>query len=255
MHDAAEKRIDQLPGPQREKAEIRLHAAPACVLLRIITINVNGLREHGKFLTFEQFAAQEKPDVLVATETHLTAREARRLVITGYKVPTGHSQPKDSGQMKGGVAILVRIGISSEELKGGDVPQLELPLYSCSIIVYLQYEDQRAMQITGVYLPPKGGQTAALVGALTTPQVRRMLDGRALGHLLAGDFNHPSWTREYRLWTGPHGLWELSDPEVGTFRSGNSLDKFLFSLGGQVPMAVLPAGAPLVPLLSHQPTP
>ena len=41
-----------------------------------------------------------------------------------------------------------------------------------------------------------------------------------------------------------HGLWELSDPSTPTFKSGNSLDKFLFLAGDTVPLAFLPSRAP-----------
>ena len=211
-------------------------------LLRILTINVDGIREPGKILALENFVAQELPDILIVTETHLTEKEARGLILAGYVAITESSMPRDGTRIRGGVAILAKIGVTCEELKEGEVQELALPLYSCTILVFLNDEDQRELKITGVYLPPKGGQTAEKLSVLTGAKVSRMCRGRRVGHILAGDFNHPNWESGYRKWTGTQGLWELSDPEVGTFGSGNALDKFLFFPGDYIPMSFLSPG-------------
>ena len=106
-------------------------------LLRILTINVNGLRDSRKFLAFEDFVARERPDILIVTETHLTKREARNLAIKSYLVITESSMPEDGPRVRGGVVILVRVGVTCEELVAEDTPALRMPLYSCAIIVYL----------------------------------------------------------------------------------------------------------------------
>ena len=56
-------------------------------------MNVDGLREAGKFFACEDFAARETPDILIVTETQKTASEARGLVIEGFLVITKHSMP------------------------------------------------------------------------------------------------------------------------------------------------------------------
>ena len=60
----------QVSGPPPVKGSGRgVHDAGECApsWLSILTINVNGLRESGKFVAFENFVAQENPDVLIVT--------------------------------------------------------------------------------------------------------------------------------------------------------------------------------------------
>ena len=68
--------------------------------------------------------------------------------------------------MRGGVAILTKIGASCEELREG-APKQAHPVYSRSAAVFLEDGDQLALKITVVYLLPKGGRTAESVGRLT----------------------------------------------------------------------------------------
>ena len=56
-----------------------------------------------------------------------------------------------------------------------------------------------------------------------------------MGHLLGGDFNHPSWQAGFEEWAGTHDIWTLTDPALKAYASGNSLDKFLYVPGGEVP--------------------
>ena len=67
-------------------------------VLKIMTHTVDGLREPGKFLVSEDFVVSENPDVIIWTQTHLTAVEARRIIVAGLTVITGHSMPRDSGE-------------------------------------------------------------------------------------------------------------------------------------------------------------
>ena len=50
-------------------------------LLRGLTLNVDGIRDPGKYLASENFVTQERPDISVLTERHLTREEARNLVL------------------------------------------------------------------------------------------------------------------------------------------------------------------------------
>ena len=63
--------------------------------------------------------------------------------------------------------------------------------------------------------------------------------GLRTGHILAGDFNHPSWLQHYETWIGTYGIWELTDPTKKTYSSGNALDKFLFLQGDTIPAMFL----------------
>ena len=59
---------------------------------------------------------------------------------------------------------------------------------------------------------------------------------------MAGDLNHPSGLSGREEWVGEHGLLKPTDPGVGTFASGDSLDKFLFPPGSDIPAAFLGEG-------------
>ena len=101
--------------------------------------------------------ASERPNIRVVSETHLAAAEACDRVVAGDEVATEHSQPCDGAQMRGGVVTPAQPGISCVELKDGDTPQSALPLYFCSMLVYLGGDNREAIQITGAYPPPKVG--------------------------------------------------------------------------------------------------
>ena len=61
-----------------------------------------------------------------------------------------------------------------------------------------------------------------------------------LNHIICGDLNPPSWQDGYEEWIGESGLWELSDPTIPTFPSGNALDRFLLAPGEHLWEALLP---------------
>ena len=182
--------------------------------LSLLAINVNGLREPGRLFAFESFVALEKPDVLIVTETHLTKPEAWRLNLDEYTVTTKSSTPRDGTRMRRGVVILVRSGGASRELARDLSPKLTLPLYSCTILVYLDDVEHGALKIKGVFLPPEGGHTAVQVRELTGSGSQKEFRGRRVGYVLARDFNRPSWETGYREWVGAHRVWELSDPAL-----------------------------------------
>ena len=209
--------------------------------LKILTLNVNGIGEPGKLLDSPAFVGRESPVALVVAESQLTKQGARGLKVPGYLVLTESSCPKDDEKIRGGVVILVKDKISGGELTG-HTPQLRHPQYSWSALIYLKAQDTKALKITGVYLPPKGDQTAQLLSLITAPKADRVYEGKRIGHLLVEGFNHPSWDAGYRTWTNTCGLWELSDPTKRTYSSGNALDKFLFAPGENAPLALLQNG-------------
>ena len=54
--------------------------------LKIVTLNIDGLREAGRSLALAAFAVETEADILVITESHLRVAEARRLQVEGYTV-------------------------------------------------------------------------------------------------------------------------------------------------------------------------
>ena len=60
-----------------------------------------------------------------------------------------------------------------------------------------------------------------------------------MGREIGGDFYRPSWLPANEDWVNSGGLWALTGPEVGTFASGNSLGRFLYQPGDDIPTAFL----------------
>ena len=168
--------------------------------LTVLALNIDGLREPGRVLALAAYAARAGADILIITETHLRSKEARALRVEGYEVVTEHSREPNLTKMCGGVVILARVGITCVELE--KAPQLALPLNSCSVLVYLHDNDLEALKITGVYLPPKGAMTFEKLNKLTNSDSSAMIRGKRVGHLLGGDFNHPSWKKDFTKWQG-----------------------------------------------------
>ena len=118
-------------------------------LLRILTLNVHRPRRSGAYLAFEDFVAREAPDVLIVTEAHLAAEEARRLAHRRYFVIAESSMLRGATHMRGGAVILVRGGNASEEFGETESPQLDWPVYSRTELVYLNDAEQQDLKITG----------------------------------------------------------------------------------------------------------
>ena len=214
--------------------------------LRVITLNVNGIRDDEKKLALGMFIHATKAQVYILTETHLTKEEARGLNYPSFWVANESSLVPDQAKMRGGVAILVHTDLGFQELPTCEYQESEVlpPLYSCSVLVHLLDGDLHHLRITGVYFPPKNVRELAQVARMTEPRNVLRVAGEEIGRLIAGDFNHMSWTGIFDLWLAKHGLLMLSDPSKGTYHSGNALDKFLFLPGNAVPFSFLPECLP-----------
>ena len=119
--------------------------------------------------------------------------------------------------------------------KMDEVPSVSLPQNSCSNLVYLYSEDIPALRVTGIYLPPPAKPRVEDVAMLTDAGSAVKHKKEVVGHLIGGDLNHPSWLHDYEECVGEYGLMELTNPNLGAFASGNSLDKFLFLPGANIP--------------------
>ena len=208
--------------------------------IRLMALNVNGIRTPRKVLALGRFLAnqQPQPDVCILTETHLFEWEHKKLHFPTYIIAhKSCRRPEDVQQACGGVAILTKKGLSHVQLN--DLPQLKPPLNSCSIQIFPNTLNVEALRITGVYLQPAAKPKLQDVSCLTGAESSNFYKGKRVGHILGGDFNHPSWESNFEEWMGSHGIWTLTDPNCPTYASGNSLDTFLFAPGEEIPVTFL----------------
>ena len=214
--------------------------------VRIITLNVRGLGPTlpHKFEALKQVLFDLRASVAVITESHLNAEETKRLVIPGYTVDCKDCR-EDTAH--GGVFIAVRQGVAHKVLPKVNRPLL--PINACSMLVYPTGEEDYAIRITGVYLPPPPTVTVepSMLDSLTEKESQtEYATGGTISHLIVGDFNQNSWKGGndslYHEWITEAGMWELSDPSKATHQQGSALDKFLLLPGRDIPENLLPWG-------------
>ena len=65
---------------------------------------------------------------------------------------------------------------------------------ACSLLLHPTHEENYAIQVTGVYIPPSAEATPDMLQLLVEDQHRmRNGQGDLLSHLLVGDFNPNCW--------------------------------------------------------------
>ena len=209
----------------------------------IMALNVNGLRQKRKVTALGKYISSLKPqpDICVLSETHLYEDETDKFCLETYHKAHSSCREPDEEQAKGGVLILVKERVSYT--KAVEMPSVSLPLHSCSIWLHLNNKEMPVVRLTGIYFPPSAKPTLSAVEMLTDRRSFTAQYEVQPGHIIAGDFNHPSWTAQYEEWVATYGIWELTDPDERTFSSGNSLDKFLYAQGGEIPAFLLGDGA------------
>ena len=67
--------------------------------------------------------------------------------------------------------------------------------------------------------------------SITRPEFQTYENGSMLNHISCGYFNLTKWEGEFARWTYATGMWELSDPQIPTLPSGNTVDRFLLLPG------------------------
>ena len=142
--------------------------------------------------------------------------------------------------------IAVKETVYFTEVKGA--AGLSQPANACTLLIYPTRQTEKEIRITGVYLPqpPTALVTTEWVEPLTDLQNQSyMADGGMVSHLIGGDFNQHTWRGgndiEYQVWLLNSGMWELSNPERATYRTGSALDKFLLLPGQCLPGNFFPA--------------
>ena len=131
--------------------------------------------------------------------------------------------------MLGGVATLPHMGVAWEGLGVATfgAEEVQFPLYSCPITLYLNDHSVQSIKLTGVYIPPKAAGTEAQITHLADPTKIRTIKNKRAGHLLTGDSNLVSWEPLDKKWVGLHGLKLLLDTDRSTRHSGNSRDSII----------------------------
>ena len=199
--------------------------------LTILNFNISGLRTDYKKESLKEMAYQLKFDVGVITETHLLNHEADALKIPHYSVlhREGHSR------RKGGVLILAHENVACRKLE--TIIPLPRLVDGCSCMLYPTKDERYPIRVTGLYVPPSAEADPELLAEVTQPCVEDR-DGQ-ISQLIVGDLNTNTWrggcSDKYYEWLSEAGLWELSDPDLPTFKSNTVIDKFLLRPGEIIP--------------------
>ena len=207
----------------------------------ITTINVRGLgRQKHKQDALCSFLEEQKIDVGVITETHMSVTEVEAFSIKRYEA-VAKSGRTDAAA--GGVMILISTELDAEEIK--DIPKYPPHISVCSAIIYPHEIERSGIRITGVYLSPTAKPSAEDLKPLTSQQEQSWnKEGEQLNHLIIGDFNPTSWKGEkgklFQEWLAENELWELTDPTIPTHMEGSALDKILLLPGESVLWDLLP---------------
>ena len=211
--------------------------------LSIFTLNTGGLRTPYKKESLRELTRQLALSVGIITETHLLDSEAAELQIPGYQVLDRMGNSKH----RGGVLILVDTNKSVRKLD--EIQALGHQIDACSFLLCPTHEEDCAIQITGVYIPPSSHATPEMLRPLAEDR-QCSVNGQdsLLSHLIVGDLNPNCWEgdsdEKYKEWLLEAGIWELSDPAVATLKTGSSLDKFLLQPGADAPEELLSPSLP-----------
>ena len=202
--------------------------------IKILTLNLRGLRTKYKRESIKELACQLKFTVGIFTETHLLNSEDHGLEIPGYTV----LHREGISRHMGGVLILVDTNLACKKIT--DIQMPPKPIDVCSCIIYPLGREEYQIRVTAIYVPPSAKATPEMLATITGPEHQTQLGelGHA-SHLIVGDLNPNTWKSEsnskYYEWLAEAGLWELSDPMLPTFERKSAVDKFLLLPGADIP--------------------
>ena len=199
----------------------------------ILTLNMDGLRAKYKKESLMTRTHHLQFTIGVIAETNLPPQDVDALTIPKYQIldKTGNNKHK------GGVLIMAKIGAACKVFHRAEKPPS--PVDTCSVLLYPTGQEDYAIQITGVYVPPSALVTGESLRTLTAPGRRaETKGGMPISHLLVGDFNPNCWAENasmnYQEWAAEQGLWNLADPRLPTYVTGSSLDKMLLYPGRDI---------------------
>ena len=121
--------------------------------IKFMTINVDGIRPESpdKITELGALLYRWAVDVCLISETHLHDTEAPRLKLAGFEYANHCSRESEVVKICGGAAIYVRAGLHYKKLDC--LPRHELPLATCSILLYVRDEQIKTLRVTAVYSP------------------------------------------------------------------------------------------------------
>ena len=152
--------------------------------LRIVSLNVNGLRQGRKITASGTFrtAQRPQPDTCTLVETHPFGEETGNAVVETCREAS-------AGCRKHEVLTVAKMGLGAMEATG--LRGAPVPLRSSSILVFLGEADVPAVRVTGLYVPPSAGPTDETMKVLTDSRPRRRRGGRLSGRVIGWGINHP----------------------------------------------------------------
>ena len=175
----------------RDDKQVLKNNPPPIGKMRIFTLNVWGLRTHGKLEDLKAFLNDLSVHVGVITETHLLREEAKAKTIPGYTVVEADGKYTH----KGGALIIVSHKISHRPVPEALVRRKQ-EISACSCLIYPHHRYDVAVRLTGIYIPPSADATGAMVEYLTKPSSQiKSSGGGVMNHLLVGDCNQNTWEK------------------------------------------------------------
>ena len=150
-------------------------------IIRILALNVNGLRQKRKVDALGGFLASlpEQPDICILTETHLSKHETDGILLDTYEKAHASCREMEVEQACVGVLLMVKHHVRYRT--ADEVPSASLALNSCSILEYRYAHDIPAVRVTGVYLPPSAKPRLGDVAVSTDADSQMLYQGTAVG--------------------------------------------------------------------------
>ena len=206
---------------------------------RLMTLNVFSMGN--KYTAIEHYLKTNRVHIAVITETYLMEGEHETVAIKDYKLASSCSHKQ--GETKGGVAIFVHTQVPFIRTEHR-VAQTKGEIEYCSVVIFPNHNKKEQLVVVGVYRPPDK-QHPPYDEALEKMLQEHKEHNRTT--MLLGDFNINDWETNgkgaYTEWILNNDLWELSDPNAPTYRTGTTTDGIVMALGDYHPEGVLPQQA------------
>ena len=206
---------------------------------RICTLNVYSIAN--KLAAVQQFLEDNRIHIAIITETHIQENGYADIAIAGYTI--AGTCCREVGKSKGGVAIFVHTTVPSSK-KYDKIVTRPNELEYCAATVYPNHNPRDKLEIVGVYRPPETDHPSY---EEASNQMLRSNREENITTIIIGDLNIHSWdTNEkngYQRWVENEQLWELSDPQTPTYRTGTVTDGVLLAPGEYLPDGILPQDA------------
>ena len=234
LQEAEGEAFDVKAAMDRSRVVIHPNTTSGHQNIVIFTLNMAGLRTKYKKESLRALAHHLQFTIGIITETNLLKPEVDALQIPGYRIIDDQGTSKHCG----GVLIMAKVTTPCRKVTRTQRPPD--PINTCSVLLSPTGLEEYSLQITGIYIPPSALAVGEQLITLTDPGCRETAkSGEPLSHLLIGDFNPNCWRENegtpYQEWVMEHGLWDLANPNLPTYKTGSSLDKMLLCPGRDIP--------------------